>query len=52
MTNQKNGSVPTGKEQEAGKTAADSLHSLRAHQATFYNWKEKYSRMDNQELEE
>ena len=38
------------KEHEAGKSAADICRALGIHQATFYNWKKKYSGMDNQEL--
>ena len=38
------------KEQESGKKVADICRGLGIHQATFYNWKKKYSGMDNQEL--
>ena len=38
------------KEHEAGKTAVDICRGLGVHQATFYNWKKKYSGMDTQEL--
>jgi putative transposase len=38
------------KEHEAGKTATDICRGLGVHQATFYNWKKKYSGMDTQEL--
>ncbi|WP_449415905.1 transposase [Pedobacter hartonius] len=38
------------KEQESGKTLADICRALSVHQATFYNWKKKYSGMYNQEL--
>jgi putative transposase len=38
------------KEQESGKKVADICRDLGIHQATFYNWKKKYSAMDNQEL--
>jgi len=38
------------KEQESGKKVADICCSLGIHQATFYNWKKKYSGMDTQEL--
>jgi len=38
------------KEQESGKKVADICRALGVHQATFYNWKKKYSGMDNQEL--
>lgn len=38
------------KEHEAGKSASDVCRSLGVHQATFYNWKKKYSGMDSQEL--
>jgi putative transposase len=37
-------------EQESGKKVADTCRGLGIHQATFYNWKKKYSGMDNQEL--
>ena len=38
------------KEHERGKTVADICCGLGVRQATFYNWKKKYSGMDNQEL--
>lgn len=38
------------KEQESGKKVSDICRALGIHQATFYNWKKKYSGMDNQEL--
>ena len=38
------------KEQESGKKVADICRDFGIHQATFYNWKKKYSGMDNQEL--
>ena len=38
------------KEHESGKKVADICRSLGVHQATFYNWKKKYSGMDKQEL--
>ena len=38
------------KAQESGKKVADICRELGVHQATFYNWKKKYSGMDNQEL--
>lgn len=38
------------KEQESGKKMSDICRGLGIHQATFYNWKKKYSGMDNQEL--
>jgi len=38
------------KEQESGKKVADICRDLGVHQATFYNWKKKYSGMDNHEL--
>lgn len=53
MKNQKSvrrRSVAAIKEHEAGKTAADICRGLGVHQATFYNWKKKYSGIDSQEL--
>lgn len=38
------------KEYEAGKNVNDICRELNVHKATFYNWKKKYSGMDNQEL--
>ena len=38
------------KQHESGKSTADICRELGVHQATFYNWKKKYSSMDNQEL--
>jgi putative transposase len=38
------------KEYEGGKNATDICRELSVHKATFYNWKKKYSGMDNQEL--
>lgn len=38
------------KQHESGKSTADICRELGVHQATFYNWKKKYSGMDNQEL--
>lgn len=38
------------KEHEEGKSAANICRALGVHQATFYNWKKKYSGMDTQEL--
>ena len=38
------------KEHESGKSTADICRELGVHQATFYNWKKKYSGMDSQEL--
>ncbi|EOR95351.1 Mobile element protein [Arcticibacter svalbardensis MN12-7] len=38
------------KEHESGKAVADICRGLGVHQATFYNWKNKYSGMDSQEL--
>jgi putative transposase len=38
------------KEHESGKTVSDICRGLGVHQATFYNWKKKYSGMDSQEL--
>ncbi|QNK64539.1 transposase [Pedobacter sp. PAMC26386] len=38
------------KEQESGKKVADICRGLGIQQATFYNWKKKYSGMDTQEL--
>lgn len=38
------------KEHEAGKSASDVCRELGIHQATFYNWKKKYSGMDSHEL--
>lgn len=38
------------KAHESGKSTADICRELGVHQATFYNWKKKYSGMDNQEL--
>jgi putative transposase len=38
------------KEHESGKGISDICRELSIHKATFYNWKKKYSGMDNQEL--
>lgn len=38
------------KEHETGKHISDICRELGIHKATFYNWKKKYSGMDNQEL--
>ena len=38
------------KQHESGKSTADICRELGVHQATFYNWKKKYSGMDSQEL--
>lgn len=38
------------KQHESGKSASDICRELGIHQATFYNWKKKYSGMDSQEL--
>ena len=38
------------KEHESGKNTSDICRELGIHKATFYNWKKKYSGMDNQEL--
>lgn len=38
------------KEHESGKNTNDICRELGMHKATFYNWKKKYSGMDNQEL--
>lgn len=38
------------KEHESGKNTNDICRELGIHKATFYNWKKKYSGMDNQEL--
>lgn len=38
------------KEYEAGKNSNDICRELGIHKATFYQWKKKYSGMDNQEL--
>ncbi|MCX2485268.1 transposase [Pedobacter sp. MR2016-24] len=38
------------KAQESGKKVVDICRELGVHQATFYNWKKKYTGMDNQEL--
>ena len=38
------------KEHESGKNISDICRELVIHKATFYNWKKKYSGMDNQEL--
>jgi putative transposase len=38
------------KEFEAGKTAADICRELGINKQTFYNWKNKYSGMDAQDL--
>jgi putative transposase len=38
------------KEHDAGKSVQDICRELGVHKATFYNWKNKYSGMDTQEL--
>ncbi len=38
------------KQHESGKSTSDICRELGVHQATFYNWKKKYSGMDSQEL--
>jgi putative transposase len=38
------------KEFEAGKSAADICRSLGINKQTFYNWKNKYSGMETQDL--
>lgn len=38
------------KQHESGKSTADICRELGVNQATFYNWKKKYSGMDSQEL--
>lgn len=38
------------KEYEAGKSAAAICRDLGVSQATFYNWKKKYSGLEKQEL--
>jgi putative transposase len=38
------------KEFEAGRSAADLCRSLGINKQTFYNWKNKYSGMDSQDL--
>lgn len=38
------------KQHKSGKSTADICRELSVHQATFYNWKKKYSGMGSQEL--
>ncbi|MFC2129377.1 transposase [Bacteroidota bacterium] len=38
------------KEYESGKRSEDICHELGIHRGTFYNWKKKYSGMDNSML--
>jgi len=38
------------KEHESGKSVGDICRELGIHQATFYNWKKRYSGMDSHEL--
>ncbi len=42
--------VATLKEFEAGKSAADICRGLGINKQTFYNWKNKYSGMETQDL--
>ena len=42
--------VASIKEFEAGKPAADICRSLGINKQTFYNWKNKYSGMETQDL--
>ena len=42
--------VPAIKEFEAGKSAADICRGLGINKQTFYNWKNKYSGMETQDL--
>lgn len=42
--------VAAVKEYEAGKSAADVCRGLGINKQTFYNWKNKYSGMETQDL--